>query len=93
MSKQILLVAANPTVSSTTGWPVGFWASEIAHPWHVFTNKGYTVTIASPAGGALEMDAMSDPNGDYSAWDTLSKEVLQDKNLQNQLQLPKAWMS
>ncbi len=86
MSKQILLVAANPTVSSTTGWPVGFWASEIAHPWHVFTNKGYTVTIASPAGGALEMDAMSDPNGDYSAWDTLSKEVLQDKNLQNQLQ-------
>jgi putative intracellular protease/amidase len=86
MSKHILLIAANPAVSSTTGWPVGYWASEIAHPWHVFTQKGYQITIASPEGGALEMDAMSDPSNEYSSWDTLSKEVLQNQELLHQLQ-------
>jgi len=85
MSKRILLIAANPAVSTTTGWPVGYWASEIAHPWHVFTQQGYGVTIASPEGGRLEMDAMSDPSNDYSSWDSLSKEVLKDKDLQKQL--------
>jgi len=31
------------------------------------------------------MDAMSDPSNDYSSWDTLSKEVLKDQELQKQL--------
>lgn len=84
------MIAANPTTSTTTGWPVGFWASEIAHPWRVFTQKGYEVTIASPEGGKLEMDAMSDPTNEYSAWDTLSKEVLEEEALQAQLAHSKA---
>ncbi|MEQ8927230.1 MAG: type 1 glutamine amidotransferase domain-containing protein [Fulvivirga sp.] len=81
MTKNILIIAANPTVSSTTGWPVGFWASEVTHPFHVFTSRGYKVEIASPKGGNLEMDAMSNPFDDskYSDWDELSKKVLQDK--------------
>jgi hypothetical protein len=29
---RILIVVANPAVSTTTGWPVGFWASELIHP-------------------------------------------------------------
>lgn len=78
MKKKILIIAANPTVSTTTGWPVGFWVSEVAHPYKVFTKSGYEVTIASPKGGKLKMDALSNPNdaSGYSAWDVVSKEIL-----------------
>jgi hypothetical protein len=31
-SRHLLVVVANPTTSTTTGWPVGFWASELFHP-------------------------------------------------------------
>jgi hypothetical protein len=30
--KRVAIVIANPAVSSTTGWPVGFWLSELTHP-------------------------------------------------------------
>ena len=29
---KVLMVVANPTVSTTTGWQVGFWAAELTHP-------------------------------------------------------------
>lgn len=82
MPKQLLLVAANPSVSSTTKWPVGFWASELIHPYDAFLNKGYGVTIASPRGGKIELDAYSDPRdpSGYSKDDTLSLRYLNDKN-------------
>ena len=50
--KRIAMVIANPAVSTTTGWPVGFWWSELPHPWHVFTEAGYEVEVFSPAGNA-----------------------------------------
>jgi hypothetical protein len=31
---RVLMVVANPSVSTTTGWPVGFWAAELFHPLH-----------------------------------------------------------
>jgi putative intracellular protease/amidase len=76
--KHILLIAANPAVSTTLGWPVGFWASELIHPYDAFTKAGHRVTIASPAGGKLELDAYSDPRdaSGYSKDDTLSLEYL-----------------
>jgi len=76
--KHILLIAANPSVSTTLGWPVGFWASELIHPYDTFTKAGHRVTIASPAGGKLELDAYSDPRdaSGYSKDDTLSLEYL-----------------
>ena len=46
--KRIAIVISNPAVSTTTGWPVGFWWSELAHPYHCFTEKGYEVEIFSP---------------------------------------------
>jgi putative intracellular protease/amidase len=63
----VLMVVANPTTSSTTGWPVGFWAAELFHPLHEFTKARYQVTVASPDGGRVELDAMSDPR-DESRW-------------------------
>jgi putative intracellular protease/amidase len=64
---RILMVVANPTTSSTTGWPVGFWAAELFHPLYEFTKARFDVTIASPQGGKVEVDAMSDPR-DESRW-------------------------
>jgi putative intracellular protease/amidase len=63
----VLMVVANPTTSSTTGWPVGFWAAELFHPLYEFTKVRYRVTVASPKGGRVEVDALSDPR-DESRW-------------------------
>ncbi len=72
--KRVLIIAANPGVSPVTGWPVGFWWSELTHPWWTFTEAGYDVTIASPRGGTLVGDSWSDPRDEsgYSAEDILS---------------------
>ncbi|MBL8720958.1 MAG: type 1 glutamine amidotransferase domain-containing protein [Myxococcales bacterium] len=72
--KKILLIAANPAVSPTTGWPIGFWWAELTHPYWAFTEVGYEVEIRSPLGGALQADGYSDPEDDsgYSAHDLLS---------------------
>ena len=72
--KRILMVVANPSVSTTTGWPVGFWASELTHAYDAFVKKGYEVVVASPDGGKVELDALSDPRdaSGYSKDDALS---------------------
>jgi putative intracellular protease/amidase len=77
-TRRILIVVANPAVSTTVGWPVGFWASELIHPYDAFTRQGYAVTIASPDGGKVEMDAYSDPRdaSGYSKDDMLSLQYL-----------------
>ena len=71
---RVLIVAANPATSTVTGWPVGFWAAELTHPYWTFVEAGYAVDIASPNGGALELDSYSDPRdaSGYSAGDLLS---------------------
>ncbi len=30
---KILMVASSPSVSPQTGWPIGFWAAELTHPY------------------------------------------------------------
>jgi len=72
--KRVLMIAANPAVSPTTGWPVGFWWAELTHPYWVFTEAGYGVDIVSPKGGDLQADGFSDPEDDsqYSAHDIVS---------------------
>jgi putative intracellular protease/amidase len=72
--KRVLLIAANPATSPTTGWPIGFWWAELTHPFWAFTEAGYDVEIRSPKGGALVADGYSDPEdaSGYSAHDILS---------------------
>ena len=72
--KRIAIVLSNPAVSTTTGWPVGFWWSELTHPYHVFTEEGYEVEVFSPDGGRCVADAYSDPRdaSGYSAGDLIS---------------------
>ncbi len=71
---KVLMIASNPSVSATTGWPVGVWYSELTHPFWTFTEAGYTVELASLEGGALQFDGFSDPEdaSKYSAFDYIS---------------------
>jgi putative intracellular protease/amidase len=57
-----------------TGWPVGFWWSELSHPYFLFSERGYEIEVFSPNGGPCEADAMSDPRdpSGYSASDLVS---------------------
>jgi putative intracellular protease/amidase len=72
--KRIAIVLSNPAVSTTTGWPVGFWWSELTHPFHAFEQAGYEVEVFSPNGGKCEADGMSDPRdaSGYSSSDLIS---------------------
>ena len=65
--KKVLIVVANPTTATTVGWPVGFWGAELTHPYYELTDRGVQVTIASPDGGKVQMDGLSDPR-DPSKW-------------------------
>lgn len=76
---KIIMITSSPTISEQTGWPIGFWASELTHPLHVFQESGYDVEIASTQGGKIEMDGYSNPTDDsgYSAHDVISLGYMQ----------------
>src|SRR5215475_11013852 len=80
--KRVAIVIANPAVSTTTQWPVGFWWSELTHPYFVLTEAGYEVEVFSPNGGKCEADGMSDPrdSSGYSANDLISMASSQRRN-------------
>jgi putative intracellular protease/amidase len=86
--KRIAIVLANPSVSTTTGWPVGFWWSELTHCYLAFTEQGYDVEIFSPAGGKCEADGMSDPrdSSGYSSTDLISMGFLSTPSLAAKLE-------
>ncbi len=81
--KRVAIVIANPATSTTTQWPVGFWWSELSHPYFLLTEKGYEVEVFSPNGGSCEADAMSDPRdpSGYSASDLISMGFLNTPKL------------
>ncbi|MBC7843425.1 MAG: type 1 glutamine amidotransferase domain-containing protein [Gemmatimonadaceae bacterium] len=72
--KRVAIVISNPAISGQTGWPIGFWWSELTHPWYAFSEKGYHVTIFSQDGGACVADSFSDPRdaSGYSSTDLIS---------------------
>jgi putative intracellular protease/amidase len=72
--RRVIVLASNPTVSEQTGWPIGFWWSELTHPYWAFAERGYNVEVASPDGGPLQGDSWSDPRDEskYSADDLIS---------------------
>ena len=81
--RRVAIVIANPAISTTTGWPVGFWWSELTHPYYVFTEAGYDVELFSPDGGKCVADGMSsphDPSG-YSASDLITAGFMAMKSL------------
>lgn len=78
--RSVAFVLSNKAVSSVTGWPIGFWLSELTHPYREFEAAGFDIDLFSPDGGALYIDDYSDPyagNG-YAADDEISKAFLDD---------------
>ena len=63
--KKVLILVANPTTATTVGWRVGFWGAELTHPYYELTERGVEVTIASPDGGKVEMDALKERGANY----------------------------
>jgi len=88
MNQRILMIVANPAMSTTLGGPVGFWASELIHPYDVFTKAGCAVAIASPDGGTVAFDSFSDPRdaSGYSKDDTLSLSYINHPEFMHQLE-------
>ena len=61
--KRIIFVVSNEVNPGPAGFPVGYYLTELAHPYWAFQQRGYTMNIASPSGGRVVHDAMSDPEG------------------------------
>lgn len=63
MTKRILIVLTSHAELGDTGRATGFYVSEAAHPWEVFTRAGFEVEFASVAGGAPPRDGadLDDP--------------------------------
>lgn len=72
--KRVAIVIANPAVSTTSGWPVGFWWSELTHSYYLMREQGYEIEVFSPDGGACTADTLSDPRdpSGYSAGDLIT---------------------
>ncbi len=86
--KRAAIVLSNPTVSTTTGWSIGFWWSELTHPFFEMTEKGYEVEVFSYDGGKCEPDSMSDPrdSSGYSSSDLISLGFINKPELMNLLE-------
>ena len=71
---EILMVVSNEVPHPTMGFPLGFWAAELTHPFAEFAAHRHPITIASLNGGPVAVDAYSDPRHEsgYSAHDFVS---------------------
>jgi putative intracellular protease/amidase len=68
MSKNILMLVTSNAVLGQTGKPTGIWAEELTVPYYAFVDAGYSVTLASPLGGAATIDPGSlKPKGSNEA--------------------------
>ena len=68
----ILLVLTNHSELGDTGKLTGFYLSEAAHPYEVFTENGNPVTLASPKGGFAPLDPKSmelDDKSNVAFWE------------------------
>lgn len=85
--KRAAIVIANGATSTSTGWPVGFWWSELTHPHYLFKEAGWEVDIYSPAGGNCDWDAMSDPDDEtqWQAEDQISRGYKNDPAFMEQV--------
>lgn len=59
MRKRILMIATSNTRLGDTGKTTGIWAEELAVPYYQLMDAGAEVEIASPLGGAVQLDPAS----------------------------------
>jgi len=71
-----------------TSAPLGTWLAEVTRPfWHL-TERGHEITFASPGGGVVVWDRLSDPatEGSFEANDLVSKGFLSDPALRRRME-------
>ncbi len=75
----ILIALTSHEKLGTTGRATGYYLSEVAHPWRVYTDGGYTVDLVSVRGG----EPPRDPGVDLD--DPVQREFLADARMSAQL--------
>jgi putative intracellular protease/amidase len=75
---RVLLVLTSHDQLGTTGKKTGAYLAEVAHPYEVFTARGFTVDFASPKGGRPPFDGLDQV-------DAVSQRFLDDKAVQARL--------
>ena len=59
LTKRVQVVLVSTSAGELNGHATGLWMEEMAAPYYAFLNMGYEVTVASPAGGPIPLDAAS----------------------------------
>ncbi|BBZ11347.1 type 1 glutamine amidotransferase domain-containing protein [Mycobacterium branderi] len=61
MTKVLMVVSAADrwTLNDGTVHPSGYWAEEVAMPYHIFSEAGWDITVATPGGKAPTLDQLS----------------------------------
>jgi putative intracellular protease/amidase len=75
---RILLVLTSHDELGATGKKTGAYLAEVAHPYEVFTARGFTVDFASPKGGRPPLDGLD-------KIDAISQRFLDDQAVQARL--------
>jgi uncharacterized protein (TIGR02246 family) len=75
---KILVALTSHGRLGSTGRATGFYVSEVAHPWKVFTDAGYTVDLVSTRGG-------EPPRDGEDRTDPVQDEFLDDPRIATQL--------
>jgi putative intracellular protease/amidase len=57
---KVLFIASSHDKMGDTNYRTGVWLEELAAPYYVFTEAGFELTIASPAGGPVPLDPKSE---------------------------------
>jgi len=60
MEKRIVIATTSHDAKGISGEPTGAYLSEIAHPYDVFTRRGYKVEFASVRGGLIPLDGVQE---------------------------------
>jgi putative intracellular protease/amidase len=56
---KVLIISTSHKQLGSTGEDTGLWLGELSGPYYIFANAGFDVTVASPKGGNIPIDAAS----------------------------------
>ncbi|KAK3294330.1 class I glutamine amidotransferase-like protein [Chaetomium fimeti] len=76
-SPKVLVVLTSHDKLGDTGKPTGWYLSELAHPYDILTAQGFSITLASPAGGPAPLDPSS---VEAASDDAVSQGFLTERN-------------
>lgn len=80
----ILFVLTSHDKLGDTGKKTGFWVEEFANPYYTLLDKGATITLATPKGGAAPIDPSSDaPDAATEATERFDKDTEAKEKIAN----------